>query len=157
MTSHPIQYQVPLWRALKKSGRIPFQVWYLTDHGVNVSKDVDFGESFAWDMDMLSGYEHRFLDVATDWDLKRFRGVRLRERLADRVRKERVRSLWVEGWRFQVFWDAVRLGNCCGVPVWLRGDSGYSHSAMKFAATGQSRLTHFVFSFAESSLERRGR
>ena len=32
LTTHPIQYQVPLWQALAKDGRVPFEVWYLTHH-----------------------------------------------------------------------------------------------------------------------------
>ena len=37
LTTHPIQYQVPLWKALAKDGRVPFEVWYLTKHGIQPS------------------------------------------------------------------------------------------------------------------------
>ena len=63
LTTHPIQYQVPLWQALARDGRVPFEVWYLTDHGTRRSRDREFGQTFAWDIDTLSGYTHRFLDV----------------------------------------------------------------------------------------------
>src|SRR3954454_13456748 len=123
LTSHPIQYQVPLWRALHNSGRIPFRVWYLTDHGVKIAHDEEFGKAFAWDIDMLGGYEYDFLNVRPNWNLNRFGGVKLKERLVDRMRGESIRALWVEGWRFNVFWDAVRCAKRRHVSVWLRGDS----------------------------------
>src|SRR2546422_10888302 len=64
LTTHPIQYQVPLWQAFARDGRIPFEVWYMTDHGVRVSHDREFGKDFAWDLQMLEGYPHRFLTTA---------------------------------------------------------------------------------------------
>ncbi|HEV8071813.1 MAG TPA: glycosyltransferase family 4 protein [Planctomycetaceae bacterium] len=123
LTSHPIQYQVPIWQALAASGAIPFEVWYLTDHGVKPSRDVEFGKRFAWDLDLLSGYRHQFLKVDDDWDLKRFRGIRLRENLTERLHSQRVRALWIEGWRFSAFWKAVGAAKRNGVNVWMRGDS----------------------------------
>ena len=123
LTSHPIQYQVPIWRALHANGRVPFRVWYLTDHGLRGDRDPGFARSFSWDVDMLGGYRHDFLAVRPDWDLRQFRGVRLAESLADRICGEGIRVLWVEGWRFQVFWEAVRIAVRRGVSVWLRGES----------------------------------
>ena len=61
LTTHPIQYQVPIWQALAKDGRVPFEVWYLTDFGMQPSLDREFGKIFSWDIDMLSGYPHRFI------------------------------------------------------------------------------------------------
>jgi glycosyltransferase involved in cell wall biosynthesis len=123
LTSHPIQYQVPIWQALAASGAIPFEVWYLTDHGVKPSKDVEFGKQFAWDLDLLSGYPHQFLQVNDDWDLKKFRGIRLRENLSNRLRSQPVRALWIEGWRFSAFWKALGAAKRSSVDVWMRGDS----------------------------------
>ena len=47
ITSHPIQYQVPIWRALRSSGSAHFEVWYLTDHGFeSLPADAEFGTNF---------------------------------------------------------------------------------------------------------------
>ena len=63
LTTHPIQYQVPIWQALAKDGRVPFEVWYLTDFGTKPSLDREFGKAFSWDIDTLSGYPHRFMET----------------------------------------------------------------------------------------------
>jgi glycosyltransferase involved in cell wall biosynthesis len=123
LTSHPIQYQAPIWRAIAESGHVPFEVWFLTNHGVTARRDREFGEAFAWDIDLTSGYTHAYLSVAEGWSLASFHGVRLTESLAERMKNRGVTHLWVEGWRFQVFWDAVKVASAMGVRVWMRGDS----------------------------------
>jgi glycosyltransferase involved in cell wall biosynthesis len=43
LTTHPIQYQVPLWQAMARDGRIRFEVGYLTKHAAQMSRDREFG------------------------------------------------------------------------------------------------------------------
>lgn len=59
--SHPIQYQVCVWRALQELGAIEFEVWYGSDYGVRPQKSAWGLSSFRWDTDLVSGYPHRFL------------------------------------------------------------------------------------------------
>ncbi len=122
LTSHPIQYQVPLWRRLNEAG-IPSKVWFLSRHGTTPKLDREFGSVFAWDIDLLGGYDHEFLRVKEPPDITRFHGVRLAERLGDRMRHEQVTHLWVEGWRFKVFCDAVNTAGENQVTVLMRGES----------------------------------
>jgi glycosyltransferase involved in cell wall biosynthesis len=123
LTTHPIQYQVPLWQALARDGRVPFEVWYLTDHGTRSSRDREFDHTFAWDIDTLSGYTHRFLDVDRRATPASFWKCRLRERLRDRLRASQASALWIQGWQVAAYWQAVREARAAGVEVWLRGES----------------------------------
>jgi hypothetical protein len=123
LTTHPIQYQVPLWQALARDGRVPFEVWYLTDHGTRRSRDREFGQTFAWDIDTLSGYTHRFLDVDQRATPASFWKCRLRERLRDRLRASHASALWIQGWQVAAYWQGVREARAAGVEVWLRGES----------------------------------
>lgn len=60
LVSHPIQYQVPLYRALTVDG-IEVEVGFFhPGASQNVASDPDFGLQFQWDVDVLSGYSHRF-------------------------------------------------------------------------------------------------
>src|SRR4051794_7252892 len=61
LAPHPIQYQVPLWRALAADGRVEPHVLFMSRHGLEQRLDPNFGASFAWDVDLLSGYRSRFL------------------------------------------------------------------------------------------------
>ncbi len=123
LTSHPIQYQAPLWRALAADGRVPFEVWFLTPHGVQPTRDVEFGHTFAWDEDLLSGYRHHFVPVCEGWSLDRFRGVRPRRPWSKLLDERGVTTLWVEGWRFDTLWQAIGHAQDTGRRVWLRGES----------------------------------
>jgi glycosyltransferase involved in cell wall biosynthesis len=123
LTTHPIQYQVPLWQALAQDETVPFEVWYLSDHGVRPSYDVQFGKSFAWDLDTLSGYPSRFLKTNADSNVARFNQVRLEEPLGQLMKEKRVTALWIQGWQVRAYWQAVWQANAARVPVWLRGES----------------------------------
>jgi glycosyltransferase involved in cell wall biosynthesis len=123
ITSHPIQTQVPLWRALAADGRVPFEVWFPTTHGVQPSHDGEFGRTFAWDQDLLSGYPHRFLPIAPGWRLDRFNGIQVTENWPRLWDASGVSTVWVEGWRFAAVWAAVKSARATGRRVWLRGES----------------------------------
>ena len=59
--SHPVQYHAPVYRALQTQFGIPVTAIYGTDAGVAVYHDREFGVSLAWDTDLLSGYDARFI------------------------------------------------------------------------------------------------
>jgi glycosyltransferase involved in cell wall biosynthesis len=123
VTTHPIQYQVPLWRALARDGRVPFEVWYMSDHGTRPTHDVEFGQSFAWDIDMLSGYPHHFLSMADDAAPDSFWGCRLRERLRDRIAHSSVQALWIQGWQVAAYWQAAHEAKTAAAQLWMRAES----------------------------------
>ena len=127
LTSHPIQYQVPVWQALAERGNVPCRVFFLNDQGLRHQHDVGFGRSFAWDIDLCGGYDHEFLGQAGAPA-----GVFLSTRLGcgfGRVLRERgIRVLWIQGWQVLAYWQAVLAARHQGIPVWLRGDSNLNSS-----------------------------
>jgi glycosyltransferase involved in cell wall biosynthesis len=123
LTTHPIQYQVPIWQALAKDGRVPFEVWYLTDFGTRPSLDRQFGKTFSWDIDTLSGYPHRFLRTAEGASPVTVWKCRLRERLRDRLRQSSAKALWIQGWQVLAYWQAAQEARAAGVELWLRAES----------------------------------
>jgi len=59
LTSHPIQYQAPLWRAL--ASRLDLTVFFCSEHGLKPSYDAGFGHAIAFDSPLLEGYRYEFL------------------------------------------------------------------------------------------------
>ena len=50
LTSHPIQYQAPLWRLLAADPAITLTVFFETDFRVReASYDPEFGQKIKWD------------------------------------------------------------------------------------------------------------
>jgi len=152
LTTHPIQYQVPFWQALAQDGRVPFEVWYLTDHGSRPSLDRGFGKTFRWDIETRA-YPHRIIDVAQGASPDAFWKCRLRERLRHRLRRSAATALWVQGWQVAAYWQAVREARAAGAEVWLRGESNdLSRAAwwkrpLKQLALGQlfSQVDRFLY------------
>lgn len=76
VVSHPIQYYAPWFQHLASVPGLELKVFYLSDHGVTARRDQQFGDSFAWDTDLLSGYPHVFIpNQATRPDVTRFSGL----------------------------------------------------------------------------------
>jgi glycosyltransferase involved in cell wall biosynthesis len=122
LATHPIQYQAPVWTSLAARG-VSFEVWYLTSHGVRPSLDPEFGRTFSWDVDTLSGHPHRFPEGRVPSALGGFRDVRLPADFRRRLAAGSVDALLVPGWHVLAYWQAVHLAHRLGIPVWLRGDS----------------------------------
>lgn len=62
ISTHPIQYQVPLFKYLNKKN-FNINVFFASNHGVNAKKkDHEFLRKIKWDIDkdMLSGFNYKF-------------------------------------------------------------------------------------------------
>lgn len=59
LQTHPIQYNVSLFKYLTKNGLI-LDVIYLSDFGVNPSFDIEFNKIIKWDIPLLEGYNFTF-------------------------------------------------------------------------------------------------
>lgn len=61
VSTHPIQYQVPIYRTLAEDNELNLQVYYASDFSVRGEVDPGFGVPVAWDIPLLDGYPHTFL------------------------------------------------------------------------------------------------
>ena len=59
---HPIQYHAPLYQRLASRGRVQLDVLFRRGTGARHGVDPGFGVPVTWNIDLLSGYEHSFLD-----------------------------------------------------------------------------------------------
>ena len=59
--THPIQYHAPVYRALQAQFGVPVTAIYGSDFSIAGYRDQEFGATFAWDTDLLSGYQPLFL------------------------------------------------------------------------------------------------
>src|SRR5687768_11185063 len=46
---------------MHESRVVDCEVWYLTDHGVNLTMDAEFGVQVKWDIPLLEGYPYKFI------------------------------------------------------------------------------------------------
>lgn len=130
LASHPIQYQAPLFRELAK--RCELVVYYAQRQTPQAQAAAGFGVGFEWDVDLLSGYEHRFLrNAASKPNTGAFFGCDTPD-IAGEIRAGGFDAFLVMGWHLKSFWQAIRECRRQGVPVMVRGDSQLATPRSRF-------------------------
>lgn len=61
LNSHPIQYFAPLYAFLNKCEHLEITALYCSDSSLRGGLDPGFRQGVTWDVDLLAGYEARFL------------------------------------------------------------------------------------------------
>jgi glycosyltransferase involved in cell wall biosynthesis len=140
VTSHPIQYQAPLFRRLARRDDMDLVVLFCSDHGARAYFDRGFGATVKWDVPVCEGFEHVFLPnlrrngtPASFFGLVNFGiGRVLRERHIDVV--------IVHGWAHATSWLAFSAASRIGIPLLVRGET----NLLRPAAGMKARLRRIV-------------
>jgi glycosyltransferase involved in cell wall biosynthesis len=123
VVTHPIQYQVPLFRHLAARSSVEPLVFFLTEHGLDESFDPGFGRAVKYDVPLVGGYEYRMVRnrspkpaVGTPWGA-------FNPSLPALIRHSHLDSLLVHGYSNISHWLAYATAVGSGIPYLLRGDS----------------------------------
>jgi glycosyltransferase involved in cell wall biosynthesis len=82
-----------------------------------------FGVEFEWDVDLLTGYPHSFLqNIANPAGYGRFSGFDTPE-ISGIIRARHYDAVLVNGWNYKSAWQAIWAAWQSGVKVFVRGDS----------------------------------
>jgi len=121
VASHPIQYQVPWFRALAE--RLDLEVFYCHAQNRVDHAKAGFGVEFDWDVDLFSRYKHRFLkNTAARPSPNHFGGCNTPE-IRRIIAAGGFDACIVTGWNLKSYWQAAHECRRLGVPVLVRGDS----------------------------------
>lgn len=127
ITSHPIQYQAPWFRALALEADV--KVFFAHRQTAEEQGKAGFGVAFEWDVDLLSGYEHQFLkNVSPTPGTGTFAGCDTPEisGIIGATTKDGRKSFdafIVNGWQLKCYRQAAKACRAAGIPVVVRGDS----------------------------------
>lgn len=127
ITSHPIQYQAPWFRALALEADV--KVFFAHRQTAEEQGKAGFGVAFEWDVDLLSGYEHQYLkNVSPTPGTGTFAGCDTPEisGIIGATTKDGRKSFdafIVNGWQLKCYRQAAKACRAAGVPVVVRGDS----------------------------------
>lgn len=109
ITSHPIQYNAPLFRLLTERGNVQvtvFYTWGQTEQGVVY--DPDFKKEFKWDIPLTEGYANVFVEnISTNPGAGHFSGIRNKD-LTVRLKQYNPDALLVFGWSFHSHLQVLR-------------------------------------------------
>jgi len=122
ITSHPVQYNAPLFSYLTKNSKYTIKVIYTLGNNLNHVIDNGFGIRENWNIDLLSGYDYELVENTSSrpssisyWGIKN-------PSLIDKIRKYNPGVIIVYGWKHQSHFSVLKYFHG-KVPVIFRGDS----------------------------------
>ncbi len=122
ISTHPIQYNAPLFEFLADSNDFTLKVFYTWGENSIQVYDPGFGKQRAWDIDLLSGYESQFVEnKSADPGSHHYKGI-INPHLIEEVSFFNPDAILVYGWKFHTHLKLMRhfKGK---VPILFRGDS----------------------------------
>ena len=123
ISTHPIQYNAPLFRLLSERKNLTIRVFYTWGRAVLENKyDPGFGKHITWDIPLLEGYDHVFeKNISTDPGSHHFKGIDNPELIND-IKAWKADAILVYGWSFKSHLKLMRYFHG-KIPVLFRGDS----------------------------------
>ena len=122
VTSHPIQYNAPLFRLLNDRRKINLKVFYTWSQSAGAKYDPGFGKNILWDIPLLGGYDFEFVkNVAINHGTHHFYGIS-NSTLITEIKDWHPDALLIFGWNFKSHLRCLRYFHK-KIPVLFRGDS----------------------------------
>lgn len=122
ISSHPIQYNAPMFALLARSAVIEPRVFYTWSQSRETLFDKDFGQQIKWDIPLLDGYDHEFVEnVSGNPGPGSYKGI-VCPGLNKAISDWGADALFVFGWNYKAHYDAMRYFRK-RIPVCFRGDS----------------------------------
>lgn len=122
ISSHPIQYLVPLWRALAAEPSIDLTVFYGSNQGAEPYYDPDFDREIAWDVPLVDGYRYRVLEnkPRPNWGWRfEYRCPEIKQIIDD----GEIDALLLVGKEFWYYLQAIRAGLKRQIPILYRAET----------------------------------
>jgi glycosyltransferase involved in cell wall biosynthesis len=122
ITTHPIQYNAPLFKLLAMQPGLEVKVFYTLGKDYASLKDKGFGNAISWNIPLLEGYAFEFLDnTSSHPGTSHFKGV-INPNIITSVEAFKPDAMLIFGWSFVSHLKALRYFKGKR-PVYFRGDS----------------------------------
>ena len=118
ITSHPIQYQVPLFKKISEHPDICLTVYFRSKKGVEAPYyDTEFGKEVKWEIPLLEGYSYRFLSGPLG--------------LVRELHASLYDALMLYGWNSWLNLFAFAFARIRGIRIFMYGESPFCQEAKK--------------------------
>jgi glycosyltransferase involved in cell wall biosynthesis len=153
ISTHPIQYNAPLFKFLAESGKFTVKVFYTWgENSLNVY-DPGFGKQRSWDIDLLSGYDYTFVrNTSTNPGSHHHKGI-INPDIIEGINEFKPDAIIIYGWNFNSHLKIMRhfKGK---IPILFRGDSTLLDEKKGFSVRGFLRQQYlkWVYSHVDFAL-----
>jgi glycosyltransferase involved in cell wall biosynthesis len=123
ITTHPIQYNAPLFEMLSQREIIKIKVFYTWGADVIEDKyDPGFKKNINWDIPLLNGYEYQFVEnIAKNPGSHHYNGI-INPTLISEIKKWQADGILVFGWKFKSHLKCLKYFSK-KLTIIFRGDS----------------------------------
>lgn len=122
ITTHPIQYNAPLFRLLAEREKVSIKVYYTWGQAKDQIFDPDFGVYRRWDIPLLDGYDYEFSkNNSSRPGSNHFFGI-INPDIIKQLKRWEPDAVLVYGWAFYAHLKIMRYFKG-KLPVLFRGDS----------------------------------
>jgi len=141
LTSHPIQYQAPVFRVLAREPGIEFTALFGMVPDA-VQQGDGFGVGFQWDLPLCEGYEHEMLEnVARQPSVMHFSGCDT-PGIRRVIRRRQLDALVVNGWVVKSCLQGLAACRRLGIPCIVRGEANRLRKRAWWKSLLHRRLLH---------------
>jgi len=123
VNSHPIQYFAPLYAYLNRDPSFEITALYCSDSSLRGTVDPGFGRPVAWDVDLLAGYNVKWLGERAKrrkpggfWSL-------VCPEVWAAIREGRFDAVWLHGYAYAAYVLAFAAAKWHGIPVLIRTET----------------------------------
>ncbi len=121
--SHPIQYQAPLLRQIAADPDIQIKVFFYSDFSLKSFKDIEFNQVVQWDVPLVAGYAHEFLECWGSNVQKSLLNQPIAKHISKILAEGEFDAVWVHGWSWLCSLQAILAAEKLGIPILLRGET----------------------------------
>ena len=146
INTHPIQYFAPLYAYLNATEDLSIAALYLSDYSIRGATDRSFGQVVRWDVDLLAGYEARFVAGARFRQEARGFTSMVAPQLWNEVRRGSFDALVVHGHTPAAMLIGIAAAKALRLAVFMRCDThlGLPRSALRAAL--RKPILRFLYS-----------
>ena len=131
LTSHPIQYQAPLFQLLAKQPEVDLTVYFCWDFGIKKeSLDAEFGKKIKWDLPLLDGYRYKLLNNFSLRPSDRFFG-QINPGIIKELKKNNYNLIFIHGWNSVTNCLAIFSAWLFKIPIAIHGDNCFARELTK--------------------------
>lgn len=152
ITTHPIQYNAPVFRMLTERGNIIIKVFYTWGEAVMQDKyDPGFGKIISWDIPLTEGYDFCFpKNTAPQPGSHHFSGIDNPELIYD-IKEWNADAILVFGWSFKSHLKLLRYFKG-KLPVFFRGDSTLLDEVSSFKTLLRRSFLKWIYRHIDKAL-----
>jgi glycosyltransferase involved in cell wall biosynthesis len=123
LTTHPIPYQVPVFRKLAKNKDTDLMVYFCSDYGVKEKWDVMFRMAIKWDTPLLDGYKHIFLKNYSPFPSPSKRFGLINPGIFKELFSKKYDAIIIHGYSLTSSWFGFLAAWLSKTPIILRGET----------------------------------